>query len=74
MEYKTNESKFRTKDWVEINDDSKSNSNSCNYNNAFILAKKSMAIAGEGADATLRKADSTNKEVIFKNRAPFTAV
>ena len=40
MEYKTNESKFRTKDWVEINDDSKSNSNSCNYNNAFILAKK----------------------------------
>ena len=22
MEYKTNESKFRTKDWVEINDES----------------------------------------------------
>ena len=31
MEYKTNESKFSTKGWVEINDDSKSNSNSCNY-------------------------------------------
>ena len=57
MEYKTNESKFRTKDWVEINDDSKSNSNSCNYSNAFILDKKSMTIAGEGADAALRKAD-----------------
>ena len=57
MEYKTNESKFRTKDWVEINDDSKSNSNSCSYSNAFILDKKSMTIAGEGADAALRKAD-----------------
>ena len=53
-------SKFRTRNWVEIND----------YSDAYILVKGNITVnntAGNGAAA-----NNTNKKVIFKNCAPFT--
>ena len=80
-------SKFRTKSWVEINDESKklfsANSdirfkttmlrfNLCDYADAYILVKGTITITGAGADAAARQADERDKGVIFKNCAPFT--
>ena len=80
-------SEFRTKYWVEINDDSRGtyNTNSqikfktailksslCGYNDAYILIKGRITITGAGADETVRQADERNKGVIFKNCTPFT--
>ena len=78
-------SKFRTKNWVEINDESrgKYNVNSqikfkttmlksslCDYSDAYILVKGTIAVNNTAAaDAD---ANNTNKKVIFKNCAPFT--
>ena len=80
--------KFRTKNWVEINDDShgKYDTNSqinfktsmlrtslWDYNNdAYTLVSGTITITGEGDDAAARQADEKNKWVIFKNCAPFT--
>ena len=79
-------SKFRTKNWIEINDQSRGvyNTNSdirfkstmaqsslCGYSDTYILFKGTIAITGEGADAAARQADVRNKGVIFKNCAPF---
>ena len=80
-------SKFRTKNWVDINDESRGtyNVNSqikfktamlksslCNYSDAYILVKGTITIEGAGADAAVRQADERDKGVIFKNCAPFT--
>ena len=80
-------SKFRTKNWVEINHESRGtyNVNSqikfkttmlksslCNYSDAYILVKGTITIEGNGADAAARQADQRDKGVIFKNCAPFT--
>ena len=80
-------SKFRTKNWVEINDESrgKYNANSqikfkttmlksclCNYSDAYILVKGRITITGAGADAAARQADERDKGAAFKNCAPFT--
>ena len=46
-------------------------SNLCNYSDAYILAKGRIKISGTGSDAAARQADERNKEVIFKNCAPF---
>ena len=74
-------SKFRTKNWMEINDRSQGvyNTNSnirfktamlksslCDYNDAYILVKGKITITGEGDDAAARQADERNKGVIFK--------
>ena len=79
-------SKFRTKNWVEINDESRGgyNVNSqikfkttmlksslCDYSDAYILVKGTITITGAGADAAARQADERDKGVIFKNCAPF---
>ena len=79
-------SKFRTKNWVEINDESRGiyNVNSqikfrttmlksslCDYSNAYILVKRKITITGVGADAATRQADERDKGVVFKNCAPF---
>ena len=79
-------SKFRTRNLVEINDESRGayNGNSqnkfkttmlksslCDYSDAYILVKGKITIAGAGADAADRQADERNKGVIFKNCAPF---
>ena len=79
-------SKFRTKNWVEINDESRGayNVNSqikfkttmlksslCDYNDVYILVKGTITITGAGADVAARQADKRDKGVAFKNCAPF---
>ena len=80
-------SKFRTKNLVEVNDESRGtyNVNSqikfkitmlksslCDYSDAYILVKEKITITGEGADAAARQADERDKGVVFTNCAPFT--
>ena len=79
-------SKFRTRNWVEINDDSrgtytnsdtkfkstKLKSNLCDYIDAYILAKGTIIITKDGDDAAARQTNERNKVVIFKNCTPFT--
>ena len=80
-------SKFRTKNWVEINDESRGtyNVNSqikfkttmlkssfCDYSDAYILVKGKITITGRGANAADRQADERDKSVEFKNYTPFT--
>ena len=79
-------SKFRTRNWVEINDESREayNVNSqikfkstmlksslCDYSDAYILVKGTITITGAGNDAAARQADERDKGVVFKNCAPF---
>ena len=78
-------SKFRTKDWVEINVESRGayNVNSqikfkttmlksslCDYSDAYILVKGTISVNNTAADDVA--VNNTNKKVIFKNCAPFT--
>ena len=80
-------SKFRTKDWVEINDESRGtyNVNSQikfkttmlksglrDYSDAYILVQGKITITGAGDDAAARQTDKRDKGVAFKNCAPFT--
>ena len=80
-------SKFRTKNWVEINDESRGTYNvNCrikfkttmlksslwDYSDAYILVKGTITIEVAEADAVARQADERDKGVIFKNCAPFT--
>ena len=80
-------SKFMTRNWVEINDDSRGTytnantkfkstmrkSNLCDYSDAYILVKGKIKITRQdNAAAAVRQADERNKGVIFKNCAPFT--
>ena len=81
-----NLSKFRTKIWIEINDESRGNyanddikfkttmlrSNLCDYADSYILVKGTITITGEGADAAAERADERDEGVTFKNCAPFT--
>ena len=78
-------SKFRTRNWVETNDESRGayNVNSqikfkttmlksslCDYSDAYILVKGTISANNTAADGAA--ADNTNKKVIFKDCAPFT--
>ena len=78
-------SKFRTRNWVEINDDIRGSyspnkqirfktamlrSSSCDYSDAYILVKGSISV--NNAAAAGAAANNINKKVIFKNCAPFT--
>ena len=80
-------SKFKTKNWVEINDESTGtcNANSkikfktnmlkpslCDYRHAYIHVKENIAIPGAGVDQVARQVDERDKGVAFKNCAPFT--
>ena len=79
-------SRFRTRNLVEVNDDSPGTytnadikfkttmlkSDLCDYADAYIFVKGTITIAGAGADAAARQLDERNKGVIFKNCAPFT--
>ena len=79
-------SKFRTKNWVEINDESRGaftasdikfkstmlRSDLCDYADAYILVKERIIITGAGDNNNERQADERNKGVVFKNCAPFT--
>ena len=77
-------SKFRTKIWVEINDESRGtyNVNSqiklkttmlksslCDYSDAYIIVKGTITVNNTAADGAA--ANNINKKVIFKNCAPF---
>ena len=44
----------------------------CDYSDAYILVKGKITITGAGADAAARNADERDKDVAFKNCAPFT--
>ena len=77
-------SKFRTRNWVEINDESRGTytsndikfkttmlrSSLCEYAN--ILVKGTITITGAGNDDAAKRSDERNKDVVFKNCAPFT--
>ena len=75
-------SKFKTKNWIEIKDESRRtyNVNSqikfkatmlksslCDYSNAYIHVKGKITIAGAGIDAAARQEDERDKDVAFKN-------
>ena len=77
-------SKFRTKNWVEISDESRGTYNTntrikskttmlksslCNYSVNILVKGKITVNNTAAADAD---ANNTNKKVIFKNCAPFT--
>ena len=78
-------SKFRTRNWMKINDESRGayNVNSqikfkttmlksslCDYSDAYILVKGTITINNTAAAGAA--ANNTNKKAIFKNCAPFT--
>ena len=78
-------SKFRTKNWVEINDESRGTysvnrqilfkksilrSSLCDYRDAYIFVKGNISV--NNAVAQGAAANNTNKKVIFKNCATFT--
>ena len=79
-------SKFKTKNLVEMNDESRATytvnsqikfkttmlkSSLRDYSNIYILVKGKITITGTGNDAAARQADERNKGVAFKNCAPF---
>ena len=78
-------SKFRTRNLVEINDESRGaysvnsqikfktamlKSSLCDHSNAYILVKGTISVNNTAAQGAA--ANNTNKKVIFKNCAPFT--
>ena len=79
-------SKFRTRNWLKINDKSRGTytgneikfkttmlkSNLRNYADAYTLVKGKITITGAGAAAAARLADEREKGVTLKNCAPFT--
>ena len=79
-------SKFITKNWVKINEESRGiynvntqikfkttilKSSLCDSSDAYILVKGTITINGRGADAAARQANERDKGVAFKNCAPF---
>ena len=44
----------------------------CIYSEAYMLLSRIIAIYGAGADDNAKRLDERNKELIFKNCAPFT--
>ena len=76
-------SKFRTRNWVEINDDIRGayspnkqirfknailRSSLCDYSDAYILVKGNILVNNNAG------ANNIGKKIIFKNCAPFTNV
>ena len=77
--------KFRTKNWVEINEESKGTyavgdeikfkttmlkSSLCDYSDAYIHVRGTITVNNTTAEGAA--ANNSNKKVIFKNCAPFT--
>ena len=78
-------SKFRTITWVEIDDESRGTykvnsqikfkttmlkSSLCDYSDAYIIVKRTITVNNTAAEDVA--ANNINKNVIFKNCAPFT--
>ena len=83
----TEQSNFRTKIRVEINDDAREthNTNShikyqrtilkssfCDYDDAYILDMGVIVITGGGTNVIATQSNEIDKQVIFKNCTPFT--
>ena len=78
-------SKFRTRNWIEINDKLRGTytgnsikfkttmlrSNLCDFSDAYIFVKQNITITGDGNDDAAKRTDERNKGVISKNSAPF---
>ena len=79
--------KFRTENWVKINDDARGtyNINSKvklknsvlksilpNYSDTYILVSRTITITKAGVDNVLKRVDERKKGVISKYCAPFT--
>ena len=77
-------SKFRTRNWIEINEESRVaynvisqiklktimlKSSLCDYSDVYILVKGTISVNNTAAQGAA--ANNTNKKVIFKNCAPF---
>ena len=80
-------SKFRTKNWVEINDELQASykdgnqikfktstirSSLCDCSDAYMFVSGTITIKGEGDDDAAKRANERNKGVIFKNGVPLT--
>ena len=79
-------SRYRTRQWVGINDDSRGKytnadvkfkttmlkSDLCDYADAYIFVKGTITITGAGDDDAARQLDERKKSVIYKNCASFT--
>ena len=79
-------SKFRTRNWVEVNDESRGKydssiirfktpmirSNLYHYIDAYTLVSWTITITGAGDDDSSKRADERNKGVMFKNCTLFT--
>ena len=75
--------KFRTRNWVKINGESRGTytsnyiktamlrCNSYDYADAYILVNGRITITEAGDDGAARQADERDKGVTFKNCAPF---
>ena len=78
-------SKFRTRNWVEINDEARGTyspnkqikfktsmlrSSLWDYSDAYILAKGNVTVNNTAAEAAAT--NNMNEKVIFKNCVPFT--
>ena len=78
--------KFRTKNWVEINDESRGTYNEnnhirfktsmlrsclCDYSDAYILVKGTITVTNAAAHSQAN--NGANKKEILKNCAPFTS-
>ena len=79
-------SKFRTKNWVEVNDEARGTyspnrqikfkpsmlrSSLCDYSDAYVLVKGNITFNNTAGDGAA--ANNTNKKVLFKNCPPFTS-
>ena len=74
-------SKFKTRNWVEINDESRGTytgnsikfkttmlrSNLCDYADAYIVVKGTITFTGAGDDNAAKQLDERNKSAIFKS-------
>ena len=80
-------SKFRTKNWVETNDDGRGTCNKdiqiqlknamlksslCDYRDAYIIVSGTITVVETRADAASIAPDRINKQATFKNCASFT--
>ena len=77
-------SKFRTKNWVERNNNVRGTYNTsmyktsmlklslCVYSDAYIFVSRTITITGAGDNDAAKEAYERDKGVIFKNCEPFT--
>ena len=80
------QSKFKTRNWVEVNDESRGTytgnsikfettmlrSNLCDQADAYILSNGTITITGSGYNDVAKRAYERDKAVIFNNCASFT--